>query len=134
MNWTKPISRKGWFLLLCAAVLLAWPLIGSWTTLTGTKNAPNDFLDAVVEDLKHNPLVSIVRVDHDARQIVVQVKPTHKTLTFSLTRVGPRTLADGQPGEECTFEWKDEGGRVLAFGHGLGARSKSFHVEVPGLP
>lgn len=134
MIFRKPLSRKAMFLLLCAAVLLVYALVASWKTPLGPNGTPKEFLDSVASDLGKNPLVSVVRVDHDARQIIVNVKPRNKTLTFTVTKAEPKALPGGKVGEEWEFDWKDETGQVLAFGHGLGTRTQGIHVDVPGLP
>jgi len=110
------------------------PLIGSWTGLLGHKNPRDAILDSVASDLAKDPRVTVVQVDRDGGQVIVNVKATNKTLTFALTKVEAKTLSDGQAGQEWVFEWKDQDGKVLALGHGSGSPSKSIHVDVPGVP
>jgi hypothetical protein len=127
------VPRKVWLLLTIGALAALWSVIGSWSTLTGSGSPRDAFLDAVADGLSKEPRVSVLKVDHGAGQIIVNVKPTGQKLTLTVTKVEPMTLPDGQVGNKWTFDWKDETGKGVWLGHGTGRRDKTIHLAVPGL-
>src|SRR6516162_3464220 len=105
MKQLKRLPAKFWILLACAAVIALSPLFTSWGGLIGTNHPPGTFLDAVADNMSKDPRLTVVRVDHDAKQIVVFVKPTNQRLTLTVTKAETKTLADGQSEESWTFDW-----------------------------
>ena len=131
MKSLKRWPRKVWLLLACAVVMAMSPVIGWWS---GPKTERDVFLEAVATDLAKDSRLSVVRVDREAGQLTVNVKPVNRTLTLNVTKVESKTLPSGQVGQEWGYEWKDPAGKVIVAGRGMGQTDKSFHIQVPGLP
>ncbi len=126
MNASKRLPRKAWLLLACALVLALGSLFSAQTGRLGPTSPRDAFLDAVAADLARDQRVAVER---QADQLVVHIKPTHRTLTLVVTKA----LAEGE-GQSWAYEWKDEGGKVVALGQGRGVIGKTLHLDVPGLP
>jgi hypothetical protein len=101
-------------------------LYSSQSGLLGPRNPRDVFLDAVAADLARYQRLTVSR---RADQLVVHVKPAHKTLTLSVSKMVP----EGE-GQSCELEWKDQEGKMVSLGHWRGVLEKIIHLDVPGLP
>src|SRR4051794_27851755 len=104
MKRGKRLPAKIWILIACAALFAFSPVFTSLSGLIGTKDQQVSFLDAVADDMAKDPRLNVVRVDHDAGQVVVVVKPTNQRLTLTVTKAETKTLSDGQPGQAWSFD------------------------------
>ncbi len=127
----KRWPRKVWLLLACGLVMAMSPVVGWWT---GPRTERDVFLEAVAADFAKDQRLTVVQVNREAGQIIVNVKPLNRALTLNVIKVETKTLPSGQVGQEWGYEWKDPAGNVLAYGRGMGQTGKTVHVEVPGLP
>lgn len=131
MNPLKRLPRKAWLLVAFVFVASLWPLLDSSIGLTGPRDPRSRFLDAVAANLAKDPRVTVLRVDHQAGDLVLHVKTTNRTWVMSVAEVEPTTSGPMR----MKWTWKDEQGKVDSFGNFMGEPEpgKNISVSVPGL-